>query len=242
MNLCLSAVSKSYKRRRVVDNISLCFEHKGITALLGPNGAGKTTLFYIAAGLITADTGKVFLDGRDITQKPIYERAKMGVVYLPQESSVFQKLNVKDNILAVLEHRRELTAAERQSLCRRLITEMKLEAISSQQAGTLSGGERRRTEIARAMAMEPQFLLLDEPFAGIDPIAVQGLQQTIRALAESRRTGIIITDHNARAALRISSFAYIINQGVIAAADTADAIKKNEAALEHYLGYGENYD
>ncbi len=227
-------VAKAYKGRRVVDGISLSVKNKEIVGLLGPNGAGKTTTFYIILGLIDTEAGRIYIDDVDITMLPMFKRARLGINYLPQESSIFKKLTVKENILAVLEAM-NLSKIEREKRLYSLLKQMGLTEISDSKGYTLSGGERRRVEIARALATHPRFMLLDEPFSEIDPIAINELQKTIKSLAESN-IGVLITDHNVRDTLKITDRAYIINNGKIFAAGTPTELSNNEDVKRIYLG------
>jgi lipopolysaccharide export system ATP-binding protein len=216
---------------------SVCFHvNQGeIVGLLGPNGAGKTTAFYMVVGLITADKGKVILDGRDITALPMHQRARLGLGYLPQEASVFRKLTVAKNILAILETRAELVRADRERILEELLEELHIGHVRNSLGISLSGGERRRVEIARALAVEPRFILLDEPFAGVDPISILDIQRIIKHLSK-RKIGVLITDHNVRETLGICSRAYIVNQGAIIAAGPPAEILQNQHVREVYLG------
>ncbi len=225
---------KSYAGRRVVDGVSLEVARGEIVGLLGPNGAGKTTTFYLTVGLVSPDAGRVWLGEREVTDLPMYQRARLGVSYLPQEPSVFRKMTAEQNLLAILETL-DLTHAERQERCDELITEFGLEKVRRARAFSLSGGERRRLEIARCLVLSPCFLLLDEPFAGIDPIAVLDIQKIIRRLAAAD-IGILITDHNVRETLKIVDRAYIINSGQILRAGTPLALSSDELVREIYLG------
>lgn len=225
---------KSYNGRRVVDGVNLEVKSKEIVGLLGPNGAGKTTSFYIIVGLIEAEQGKVYFDEIDITHLPMFKRARIGINYLPQESSVFRKLTVKENILAVLEVM-DISKKERERKLYYLLKSMGLLDIADSKAYSLSGGERRRVEIARALATQPQFMLLDEPFSEIDPIAIHELQKTIKLLSENN-IGILITDHNVRDTLKITDKAYIINNGKIFASGTPEELASNEDVKRIYLG------
>ena len=218
-----------------VADISLAVSRGEIIGLLGPNGAGKTTSFYMIAGLIKADGGVIELDGQPITSKPMHERARLGVGYLPQEASVFRKLSVADNIFAILELKRDLSSAHRRARLEQLLDEFHLQGIRTQHGERLSGGERRRVEIARALASEPKFILLDEPFAGVDPISVGEIKAMIRDLA-GRKIGILITDHNVRETLDICDRAYIVNEGHIIADGDTQAILANETVRNVYLG------
>ena len=229
-NLC-----KSFSRQTVVNNISLNIEKNSVYGLLGPNGAGKTTTFYMIVGFYKPTAGDVFLDEECITQLPMYKRARAGISYLPQEPSVFRKLTVEENIWAILETRKDLTRIEKKRELDQLIEEFNIGRIRKQQAYTLSGGERRRTEIARSLAIEPKFLLLDEPFAGIDPIAVADIKGIIRLLAK-RGIGVLITDHNVRDTLEITDRAIIISTGTILVSGGKEEILKSQEAREIYLG------
>ena len=228
-------LAKRYGQRTAVADISLAVARGEIIGLLGPNGAGKTTSFYMIVGLIKADSGVIELDGQAITNKPMHERARLGVGYLPQEASVFRKLSVADNILAILELKRELSKADRRGRLEQLLDEFHLQGVRTQVGERLSGGERRRVEIARALASEPKFILLDEPFAGVDPISVGEIKAMIRDLAR-RQIGVLITDHNVRETLDICDRAYIVNEGHIIADGNTDAILSNEKVRSVYLG------
>ena len=225
---------KRYKKRTVVQDVSLQVGSGEVVGLLGPNGAGKTTCFYMVVGLVACDGGDVFLDGQKITHLPIHQRAKMGVSYLPQEASVFRKLTVIENIQAVLELQ-GLSASEVSARAEQLLDELHIAHIRNSQAASLSGGERRRVEIARALSTDPRFILLDEPFAGVDPIAVLDIQKIIRFLKE-RNIGVLITDHNVRETLGICDHAYIMNEGSVLAAGRPDEIIYNENVRKVYLG------
>jgi len=231
-------VSKSYRKRRVVDNVSVSVATGEVVGLLGPNGAGKTTTFYMIVGMITPDGGRIFLDDREITDLAMYERARSGISYLPQEPSVFRRLSVEDNLMAILETL-PLRAEDRRMRLEELIEQMGLEAVRKNKGYALSGGERRRVEIARALAIDPRFLLLDEPFSGIDPIQVLELQKIIAQLRE-RGIGILITDHNVRETLAVTDRAYIINQGRIFRAGTPQALALDPDVRRVYLG--DNFD
>lgn len=225
---------KSYRRRRVVDHVSLTIGHGEVVGLLGPNGAGKTTTFYLLVGLSHPEAGQVTLAGQDITRVPLYQRARAGISYLPQEPSVFRGLTVEENILAVLELQR-LSKYERQQRATELLAEFGLERFRQRLTPSLSGGERRRVEIARALAASPTFLLLDEPFAGIDPIMIVELQQLVRQLKE-RGLGVLITDHRVRETLEITDRAYIIHQGRILDSGTPRQLAENERVVATYFG------
>lgn len=227
-------LKKRYKKRTVVEDVSLSVKSGEVVGLLGPNGAGKTTCFYMVVGLVACDSGDVFLGDTKITHKPIHQRAKLGVSYLPQEASVFRKLTVTENIQAVL----ELQGLPRDVITQRtetLLDELHIAHIRNSPAASLSGGERRRVEIARALATDPSFVLLDEPFAGVDPIAVLDIQKIIRFLKE-RGIGVLITDHNVRETLGICDHAYILNEGKVLAAGRPDEIIYNESVRKVYLG------
>jgi lipopolysaccharide export system ATP-binding protein len=232
--LIAQGLEKWFKHRKVVDNISLDIQRGEVVGLLGPNGAGKTTSFYMIVGLLAADGGRIFLEGQEITALPMYQRCRLGVGYLPQESSVFRKLTVEENLLAILETL-DLGRAERRDRARELLAELDLTALAPYPAYTLSGGERRRLEITRALVTSPQYLLLDEPFTGIDPIAIADIQQIIGRLRD-RGIGILITDHNVRETLAITDRAYIVYGGKILISGTASEIANNPTAREIYLG------
>lgn len=232
-------LKKIYKGRAVVKDVSFSVSTSEIVGLLGPNGAGKTTSFYMTLGLVRPDDGKIFLDDRDITSLAMHERARLGIGYLPQEPSVFRKLSVSDNIMAILELRGELTQEERQTICDNLLNEFRISQLRDNIGISLSGGERRRVEIARALALEPKFILLDEPFAGIDPISVVDIKRIIYQLHE-RKIGVLITDHNVRETLDICHRAYIVNDGRIIAEGAPKEILGNERVREVYLG--EDFD
>lgn len=234
---CLKAVNleKQYRSRKVVKNVSIEVKPGEVVGLLGPNGAGKTTSFYMIVGLISADNGKVLLDDKDITRFPMHQRARMGIGYLPQESSVFRKLKVSENILAILELRKELNRKQRQEILDQLLTEFHITHLRNSLGMSLSGGERRRVEIARALAMNPRYILLDEPFAGIDPISVIDIKRIISHLSE-RQIGVLITDHNVRETLDICHRAYIVHDGTIIADGTPQFILGDKKVREVYLG------
>ncbi|MEY3862804.1 MAG: hypothetical protein RIR60_1170 [Pseudomonadota bacterium] len=233
-DLLVENLRKSYQSRDVVQGISLHIKSGEVVGLLGPNGAGKTTTFYMIVGLLAANGGRILLDGKDLSRLPIHLRARMGLSYLPQEASIFRKLTVAENILAVLELQ-ELNAHERQEKLTALLAELHITHLRDQSAISLSGGERRRVEIARCLATDPSFILLDEPFAGIDPIAVMDIQKIIRQLA-ARNIGVLITDHNVRETLGICDHAYIVNDGRIFAAGLPSDIIENQSVREIYLG------
>jgi len=226
---------KRYKQRAVVDGVSLQIERGEVVGLLGPNGAGKTTSFYMIVGLVPRDEGAITLDGRDISNLPVHARARLGLGYLPQEASVFRKLNVADNILAILETRPDLNRAARQRALEELLEELHIAHVRDTLGMALSGGERRRVEIARALAADPQFILLDEPFAGVDPISVIDIQRIIADLRD-RNIGVLITDHNVRETLGICSRAYIINAGQVIATGAPAEILAHPQVRQVYLG------
>ena len=228
-------LGKSYRSRRVVNGLSLEVRSGEIVGLLGPNGAGKTTAFYMIVGLVPCDEGRIWLDDQELTHLPMYRRARLGVGYLPQEASVFRKLSVADNIDAILETRKDLDDAERRATLESLLEDLHIGHIRRNIGMSLSGGERRRVEIARALAAEPSFILLDEPFAGVDPISVLDIQRIIKHLV-SRGIGVLITDHNVRETLGICDRAYIVNAGSAIAAGSAEEILANPQVREVYLG------
>ena len=230
-------IAKRYRSREVVKDLSISIDSGEIVGLLGPNGAGKTTAFYMIVGLIRCDRGSIILDGRDVTRLPVHRRARRGLGYLPQEASIFRKLTVADNIRAILQTRTDLDRADRQSLLEELMEELHVVHVRDSLGLSLSGGERRRVEIARALAAEPRFILLDEPFAGVDPISVIDIQRIIRHLTQ-RGIGVLITDHNVRETLGICGHAYILNNGVLMAAGSPDEILSNRNVREVYLGEG----
>ncbi|MBF8178320.1 MAG: LPS export ABC transporter ATP-binding protein [Burkholderiaceae bacterium] len=237
--LIVNGLQKSYGARQVVRDVALQVESGEVIGLLGPNGAGKTTSFYMIVGLVPSDAGRIELDGVDISRQPIHKRAQLGLSYLPQEASVFRKLSVEDNIRAVLELQRvdgkPLNGALLEQRLDTLLADLQIEKLRENQAMSLSGGERRRVEIARALATNPRFVLLDEPFAGVDPIAVIEIQRIVRFLKE-RGIGVLITDHNVRETLGICDRAYIINQGAVLASGRPDDIIANESVRRVYLG------
>jgi len=233
--LSTQEIYKSYKSQNVVKGISLDIQSGEVVGLLGPNGAGKTTAFYIIVGLITADSGSIILDGKNITHLPIHRRAMMGLGYLPQEASIFRKLTVEQNILAILETRPNLSKEDREKELDKLLEELHVGHVRSTMGISLSGGERRRVEIARALAANPQFVLLDEPFAGVDPISVLDIQRIIRHLCD-RNIGVLITDHNVRETLGICGRAYILNEGSLIASGTPEEILQNQQVRDVYLG------
>ena len=238
--LTATALMKRYGTRKVVRNVSLSVKSGEVVGLLGPNGAGKTTTFYMVVGLVPPNGGSIHLNGMDITPLPIFRRARLGVSYLPQEASVFRRLSVEDNIRSVLELQTDekgkpLTKAEVEKRLNALLEELQIEHIRTNMAGSLSGGERRRTEIARALANDPRFILLDEPFAGVDPIAVIEIQRIVRFLKD-RGIGVLITDHNVRETLGICDHAYIINEGEVLASGSPEEIIVDESVRRIYLG------
>ncbi len=226
---------KRYRRREVVHNVSMELACGEVVGLLGPNGAGKTTSFYMIVGLLPADGGRIFLNGTEVTDLPVHARARLGLGYLPQEASIFRKLTAAENILAILETRVGLTRAQRQKRLEELLEELHISHIRDSLGLSLSGGERRRVEIARALAADPAFMLLDEPFAGVDPISVIDIQRIIEHL-KNRNIGVLVTDHNVREALGICSRAYIISNGEVIAAGPPEAILTNQKVREVYLG------
>ena len=230
-----SNLAKSYKQKKVVLDVSLEIRSGEIVGLLGPNGAGKTTCFYMIVGLVPADHGRITIDTQDITPLPMHGRARKGIGYLPQEACVFRKLTVRDNIMAILETRKGMSRAERDAKLEELLEEFHITHIRDSVGMALSGGERRRVEIARALAMEPAFILLDEPFAGVDPISVSDIKHIIRHLRD-KGIGVLITDHNVRETLDICENAYIVSGGHIIASGNAEAILANQQVKEVYLG------
>ena len=230
-------IVKRYRLRDVVKGISLEIKSGEVVGLLGPNGAGKTTAFYMIVGLVPCDEGSIIIDGADVTRLPMHRRARLGLGYLPQEASVFRKMTVANNIKAILQTRKDLDRATRQSTLEQLLEELHIGHVRDSLGMSLSGGERRRVEIARALAAEPRFVLLDEPFAGVDPISVLDIQRIIRHLAQ-RDIGVLITDHNVRETLGICGRAYILNNGELIASGTPDEILSNNHVREVYLGEG----
>lgn len=229
-------LAKSYKNRRVVEDVSVSIDSGQIVGLLGPNGAGKTTCFYMIIGIIPQDKGTVTIDDTDITHLPMHGRAAKGIGYLPQEASIFRKLKVKDNIMAILETRKDLSRDERKAKLDELLNEFHVSHIADSLGMALSGGERRRVEIARALATDPAFILLDEPFAGVDPISVNDIKEIITQL-KNRGLGVLITDHNVRDTLDICEKAYIVSEGHIIAEGSSEQILQNEKVREVYLGH-----
>ena len=234
MKLYTQNIQKTYKGRSVVDGVSIEVNQGEIVGLLGPNGAGKTTSFYMIVGLVRPDEGNVFLDETDITKIPMYKRAQMGIGYLPQEVSVFRKLSVEDNIMAILEMT-NLKKADRKIKLEKLLNEFNLTSVRKNIGDKLSGGEKRRTEIARALATDPKFVLLDEPFAGVDPIAVEDIQSIVSEL-KKRNIGILITDHNVQETLSITDRAYLLFEGKILKSGTAEELAADEQVRKVYLG------
>ncbi|MDH4260064.1 MAG: LPS export ABC transporter ATP-binding protein [Gammaproteobacteria bacterium] len=233
--LTATNLEKSYQKRQVVCSLSLQIESGEVVGLLGPNGAGKTTAFYMIVGLVACDGGRIEINGEDITHLPMYARARRGLGYLPQEASIFRRMSVADNVMAILETRPDLDQGAREEALERLLEELHVAHLRDNIGMSLSGGERRRVEIARALAADPAFILLDEPFAGVDPLSVHDIQRIARHLAE-RGIGVLITDHNVRETLGICSRAYIVNQGTILASGSADEILANPEVRKVYLG------
>jgi lipopolysaccharide export system ATP-binding protein len=234
-SLTATGLEKSYKSRQVVRGLSVNVRDGEVVGLLGPNGAGKTTAFYMIVGLVTCDAGRIQLDDIDLTHLAMHKRARLGIGYLPQEASVFRKLSVEDNITAILETRADLDSVQREQRLAELMEELRIGHVRKSLGMSLSGGERRRVEIARALAAEPRFMLLDEPFAGVDPLSVLDIQRIIRELT-SRGIGVLITDHNVRETLGVCSRAYIVNQGQVIASGSAEEILANPQVREVYLG------
>lgn len=228
-------LKKSFKQRTVVDNVSIFLKRGTCVGLLGPNGAGKTTCFYMIVGLLSCDEGKITVDDIDLTNLPIHKRSRLGVGYLPQEPSVFRKMTVADNIMAILELRKDLSKVEQENQMENLLNEFRISHLRDSLGLSLSGGERRRLEIARALATEPHFILLDEPFAGVDPISVIDIKLMIKQLC-AKNIGILITDHNVRETLEICERAYIVNQGKVLCEGTAEEILANTEVRAVYLG------
>jgi lipopolysaccharide export system ATP-binding protein len=226
---------KKYNNRTVVKGVSVEVKQGEIVGLLGPNGAGKTTTFYMTVGLIKPFSGKVFLDNEDITQFPMYKRAQLGIGYLAQEASVFRQLSVEDNIFSVMQFKKNMTKAQQEEKLEELLNEFSLQHIRKSKGIQLSGGERRRTEIARALAVDPKFILLDEPFAGVDPIAVEDIQRIVAKL-KNKNIGVLITDHNANETLSITDRAYLVFEGKVLKAGTPEELANDEVVRSHYLG------
>ena len=235
MSLRATGLEKSYRSRKVVQGLSLEIASGEVVGLLGPNGAGKTTAFYMMVGLVSCDAGIIHLGERDITALSMHRRAQLGLGYLPQEASIFRRLSVEDNVMAILETRSDLERAAREGRLEELLEELRIGHVRRSLGLSLSGGERRRVEIARALAAEPRFMLLDEPFAGVDPLSVLDIQRIIRELT-SRGIGILITDHNVRETMGVCQRAYIVNQGTVIAAGNAEEILANPHVREVYLG------
>ena len=233
--LVASHLQKAYKGRRVVQGLSLQVQGGEVVGLLGPNGAGKTTAFYMISGLVQADSGTVMLDDADVTALPMHRRAQLGLGYLPQEASVFRRLSVEDNVRAILQTRRDLDRAGREAQLETLLSELRIDRVRHSAGQALSGGERRRVEIARALAANPRFMLLDEPFAGVDPISVIDIQRLITDLA-ARGIGVLITDHNVRETLGVCNRAYIVDRGTVIASGSAAEILANDQVRKVYLG------
>ncbi|GAB5381517.1 MAG: LPS export ABC transporter ATP-binding protein [Aliiglaciecola sp.] len=228
-------LAKSYKSRQVVRDVSLEVSTGQIVGLLGPNGAGKTTTFYMIVGIVPLDKGEIFIDQTELTLEPMHVRARKGIGYLPQESSIFRKLTVYQNIMAILQTRKELNAAEREEQADALLDEFNINHIRNSQGMSLSGGERRRVEIARALAADPEFILLDEPFAGVDPISVNDIKKIIQHLRD-RGIGVLITDHNVRETLDVCEKAYIVSHGELIASGSAEEVLNNQQVRDVYLG------
>ena len=228
-------LAKSYKTRKGITDLSLEVTSGETVGLLGPNGAGKTTAFYMIVGLVAADAGSIHLDDQDLTTLPMHRRARAGVGYLPQEASIFRKLSVEDNVLAILETRDDLDSAARHARLDEILAELRIDHVRKSLGISLSGGERRRVEIARALAAEPRFILLDEPFAGVDPLSVIDIQRIVRELSD-KGIGVLITDHNVRETLGVCSRAYIVSGGIVIAAGSAEEILANPQVRDVYLG------
>ena len=229
-------LAKSYKARRVVEDVSLSINSGEVVGLLGPNGAGKTTCFYMIVGLVKADRGSILINDRDVTRLPMHGRARGGIGYLPQEASIFRKLSVADNIMAILQTRKDLNRQGREGKLDSLLREFHIHHLRDSLGMSLSGGERRRAEIARALATDPKFILLDEPFAGVDPISVNDIKQIIQHLKD-KDIGVLITDHNVRETLDICDKAYIVNDGHIIAEGDAEEVLANQTVRDVYLGH-----
>lgn len=228
-------LAKSYKSRQVVRDVSVSVDSGQIVGLLGPNGAGKTTTFYMIVGLVPLDHGRIYIDQSELTLLPMHERARQGIGYLPQEASIFRKLSVLENIMAILQTRKELSNLQREQEADALLDEFNINHIRNSLGMSLSGGERRRVEIARALAANPQFILLDEPFAGVDPISVNDIKKIIQHLCE-RGIGVLITDHNVRETLDVCEKAYIVSHGELIASGTAEEVLANQKVRDVYLG------
>lgn len=236
-NHCLSAqqLAKQYKKRQVVNDVDIVLNSGEIVGLLGPNGAGKTTTFYMLVGLLKTDQGSILLDQQEITQLPIHARARHGVGYLPQEASIFRGLTVEENLLAILQLRKDLDSAAQKNLCQQLLQDFQIEHIRGNKGYSLSGGERRRVEIARVLAIEPKFILLDEPFAGVDPVSVKEIQKLLEKLCD-QGIGLLITDHNVRETLAMCTRAYILNNGTVLAEGAPIELTNTKEVREIYLG------
>lgn len=235
MRLVAESLSKSYGKMTVVENVSLAVESGEIIGLVGPNGAGKTTSFYMVTGLVRVDKGRVLLDGYEITHLPMYKRARLGIGYLPQEPSIFRNLSVLNNVLSVIEKRSDLSKQAQRSAAVSLLEEFRVDHVAERMGIQLSGGERRRVEIARALANNPSFILLDEPFAGVDPISVNDIKKLIRHLAD-RNIGVLITDHNVQEILDVCDRSYIVSQGHVIAEGSTEDIMENKTVRNVYLG------
>ena len=235
MRLYTTELIKKYKSRTVVDHVSIDVRQGEIVGLLGPNGAGKTTTFYMTVGLIKPFSGHVYLDDEDITKFPMYKRAQLGIGYLAQEASVFRQLSVEDNIASVMQFKEGMTKEQQKEKLEELLNEFSLQHIRKSKGIQLSGGERRRTEIARALAVDPKFILLDEPFAGVDPIAVEDIQRIVAKL-KNKNIGVLITDHNANETLSITDRAYLVFEGQVLKAGTPEELANDEVVRSHYLG------
>ena len=234
-NLCIKHLAKNYSKRWVVKDVSFTMQSGQIVGLLGPNGAGKTTSFYMVVGLVRMDKGEIHLDDLDLSDLAMHERARKGIGYLPQEASIFRKLTISENIMAILETRKDLNKQQRQQRLNELLNDFKISHIKDSLGMSVSGGERRRAEIARALAADPKFMLLDEPFAGVDPISVGDIKDIIQTLKE-RGIGVLITDHNVRETLAICEKAYIVSEGAVIAEGTPQEILDNEQVRKVYLG------
>ena len=233
--LCIKHLAKVYSKRWVVKDVSFSMQSGQIVGLLGPNGAGKTTSFYMVVGLVRMDKGEIYLDDLDISDLAMHERARKGIGYLPQEASIFRKLTIAENIMAILETRKDLNKQQRQQRLKELLDDFKITHIKDSLGMSVSGGERRRAEIARALAADPKFMLLDEPFAGVDPISVGDIKDIIKQL-KARGIGVLITDHNVRETLAICEHAYIVSEGAVIAEGTPEDVLANETVREVYLG------
>ena len=231
----VQGLAKKYRRREIIRWVDLKVESGEIVGLLGPNGCGKTTCFYMIIGLVRGHRGKILVDQQEVTRTPMHVRARRGIGYLPQEASIFRRLSVRDNLLTVLELRHDLNRAQRHARCAQLLEEFHIAHLCNTLGGSLSGGERRRVETARALASDPHFLLLDEPFAGVDPISIDGIRQIVRQL-QQRGVGVLITDHNVRETLGICDRIYILGEGEVIASGTREAILANMRVRKSYLG------